>query len=190
MNFRTSRKQQKSSGMQVLSFFLVAVLFILVTIGTAKASSEKLFSALDQVEDYGLPINYGNDEASQTIHVFSCLDCKHCVRLHKQIPDLVSSGIQVKYYPLAIRPRMSKSYQQMAGIWNLPVQERAEALDKAFADADSFTIKSNDDIALQLGGSLARDLGLSGTPAIIFPDGRIHRGYASSTQMLRYLSTL
>jgi len=177
--------------------FLGSIALIILSIGlfmgvTVRDSVAKniVVETLATANDNNIVINYGNSTAEQSIYVFSSLDCSYCVRFHDEVPYLVKRGIKVIYIPLSISPRMSDTYQKMAAIWNLPGAERAAALDRAFADTDAFNLVSRKDKSLRLGQSLADQLSINVTPTIIFPDGSIHRGYASSRQILRYLQSL
>lgn len=117
---------------------------------------------------------YGNPSAEKRVIVFDDPDCPYCARLHEDLKKLLAKrkdvAVYVKLFPLKIHP---DAYEKSKAI---VCARSAKLLDDAFAQkpvpkAKCETTELEDNI------KLAKELGIEGTPAVIFPDGRLLRGY-------------
>ncbi|WP_110667131.1 DsbC family protein [Salinicola halophilus] len=113
-------------------------------------------------------------EIKARLTVFTDPTCPYCHKLHEEMAELNERGIEVDYLAF---PRMgpnSEIARQLAGVWC--ADNRSEAMSAAFRGE---TIEVPDDcdapIAEQYG--LGVESGIQGTPAIIFPSGKMVPGY-------------
>ena len=121
-------------------------------------------------------IVYGNPSAEKRIIVFDDPECPYCARLHDDLKKLLANRkdvvVYVKLFPLKIHP---DAYEKSRSV---VCAKSAKLLDDAFAQkpvpkpkVKCETTEIEDNI------KLAKELGIEGTPAVIFPDGRLLRGY-------------
>ncbi|MBI3398224.1 MAG: DsbC family protein [Deltaproteobacteria bacterium] len=128
----------------------------------------------------------GNPMASKKIIVFDDPDCPYCKKLHEEIKKILKTrkdiAFYIKLYPLDIHP---KAYEKSKAIL---CKKSVNLLDDAFAgkelpQPDCNTKEVDDNI------NLGRNLGINGTPAIIFSDGRLLPGYVDSQTLIKMLET-
>ena len=127
----------------------------------------------------------GNPSGKKRLIVFTDPDCSFCARLHAELKKLVvlepDLAIYIKMFPLKMHPDAYDKARVILGSHSL------ELLEKAFAkgtlpEPGSKDPKEPVDETLKVGESL----GIDGTPAIIFPDGRLVSG-ARDVSVLRGL---
>ncbi len=130
----------------------------------------------------------GDDEAivfspaqvKHTVTVFTDIDCGYCRKLHNQIDEYLDEGIEVRYLLYPRNGPASKSWSTSEDVWC--AKDRNEALTAAKQDRGFETSKCDASIV----GShyvLGRDVGLSGTPAIVLEDGTLIGGYVPPAQL-------
>ena len=117
----------------------------------------------------------GNPNGKKRLIVFTDPVCPFCVRLHGELKKLVAMepdlAIYIKMFPLKMHPDAYDKARVILGSGSL------EMLEKAFAKESLPAPGSKDpkepvDETLKVGEAL----GIDGTPAIIFPDGRLVAG--------------
>lgn len=123
----------------------------------------------------------GNPKAEKKIIVFDDPECPYCGKLHDEIKKIVAKrsdlAFYIKMYPLAMHPG---AYEKSKAI---VCQKSPKLLDDAFAGkklpkAECETQEIDNNI------KLAEELGISGTPAMVLPDGRLVPGYVSGDALL------
>jgi len=124
---------------------------------------------------------FGDPGAAKRVIVFDDPECPYCRKLHEEIKKILGKRkdivFYVKLYPLPIHPA---AYDQSRAI---DCAQSTQMLEDAFADkklpkpgCKSAEVDDN----LKLG----RRLGISGTPAVILPDGRLIPGYVPADVLL------
>lgn len=127
----------------------------------------------------------GNPMAKYKIIVFDDVECPYCKKLHYEIKKIISErkdvAFYIKLFPLDIHPT---AYEKSRSIYCN--NKSVKLLDDAFegktlpkADCDAKVIDEN----IKLGKSF----GITGTPTIIFPDGRLLPGYMEAQALLKML---
>lgn len=151
---------------------------------------EQLGKPLDmkKVDLAGIPladaIVMGSPMAKTRIIVFDDPDCPFCKRLHEEIKKLLKErkdiAFYIKLYPLDIHP---DAYEKSKAI---VCKKSIQLLDDAFAgkkipkpDCEAREVDEN----IKLGKSL----GITGTPTLIFPDGRALPGFVDGPTLLKML---
>jgi thiol:disulfide interchange protein DsbC len=112
--------------------------------------------------------------AKYVVTVFTDLDCPYCRKLHSQIAQYNAKGIAIRY---AFFPRHgigSPTYFQAISVWCSA--DRQDALTRAKLGQDIPSRKCTNPVDKEY--KLALDLGISGTPGLILPDGTLYPGYA------------
>lgn len=122
-------------------------------------------------------------ETAHTITVFTDIDCPYCRKLHQEMGELNDRGITVRYmlYPRAGVP--SKSYDKAVSVWC--AEDRNAAMDDAKAGRP--TPKRDCDTPIAGHMSLAREVGLTGTPYTVTDTGRVVSGYMPAANLFESL---
>lgn len=126
----------------------------------------------------------GDPEAEKRIIVFDDPECSYCAKLHKEIKKILSERKDVVFYlKLFPLPSHPGAYGKSKAI---VCARSVEMLDDAFAgkklpEATCETDEVDNNLAL------GKKLGIHGTPAIIFPDGRLLPGYVPAEALLELL---
>ncbi len=129
----------------------------------------------------------GNPKAKYKIIVFDDVECPYCKKLHEEIKKIIKErkdiAFLIKLFPLDIHPT---AYEKSRSVYCNNKSEKL--LDDAFegktlpkANCEAKVIDENI--------KLAKSLGISGTPAIIFPDGRLLPGYVDGPALIKILET-
>lgn len=125
-----------------------------------------------------------------TISVFTDVNCSFCRALHKNIAELNAAGIAVEYlaWPregvTTTAGRPTSTYTEMVSVWC--ASDRKAAFAAATQDRVKSATCSTNPVKDQF--DLGVRLGVSGTPNIIGPDGRVLGGYLSTDQLLAALN--
>ena len=119
-------------------------------------------------------IMFSPSEVKYTVSVFTDIDCTYCRRLHSQFQEYMAHGIAVRYLLYPRNGPASRSWNTSEEVWC--ANDRPNALTMAKLDRD-FESSSCDASAVQDHYVIGRDVGLSGTPAIILDDGTLIGGY-------------
>jgi thiol:disulfide interchange protein DsbC len=105
-------------------------------------------------------------EVKHSVTVFTDIDCTYCRKLHAQIDEYMDRGIAVRY---VLYPRNGPASRACS-------RDRNSALTAAKLDREFQTSKC-DTSMLTKHYTLGQDIGLNGTPAIVFEDGTMVAGY-------------
>ena len=114
------------------------------------------------------------------VSVFTDVDCTYCRRLHSQIDEYLAHGIEVRYLLYPRNGPASAAWSTSEDVWC--ASDRNAALTKAKLD-QAFSSATCDSSAVQNHFVLGRDVGLSGTPAIVLDDGTLISGYLPPDQL-------
>lgn len=112
-------------------------------------------------------------EVRATISVFTDVDCTFCRRLHGDIDEILEHGIKVRYLAYPRGGTSADSYGKMLSVWCADDRQRALTQAKhgqnvPERDCDNPVLKHYE---------LGNRLGITGTPAIVLPDGTVVPGY-------------
>jgi thiol:disulfide interchange protein DsbC len=121
-----------------------------------------------------------------TITVFTDIDCGYCRRLHSQIAEYNKLGIGVRYLFYPRSGPDTESWHKAEAVWC--AKDRNDALTRA---KNGETIKSPKcpTAIIARDWELGHKFDLSGTPAIVLPSGEMLEGYATPSQLAKYLKT-
>lgn len=120
------------------------------------------------------------DEVKHTVTVFTDIDCGYCRKLHSEIDQYMAKGIQVRYVLYPRNGPASKAWNTSEEVWCS--RDRNAALTAAKLDR-SFESSKCDASIVSDHYMLGRDIGLSGTPAIVLEDGTLIGGYMPPAQL-------
>ncbi len=128
----------------------------------------------------------GNPKGKKKLFVFTDPDCPFCAKLHPELKKLAAQDrslvIYVKMFPLQVHPKAFDKAKVILG------RGSAELLDKAFAGQPlpplgplDYRKPVDDTIAL------ATSLGITATPTLVMPDGRLVQGYYDVATLRQYI---
>ena len=125
-------------------------------------------------------ITFSPEDVKYSVAVFTDIDCTYCRRLHSQIEEYMSYGIEVRYLLYPRNGPASRAWNTAEEVWCS--SDRQNALTLAKLDR-KFETSPCDSSMVQQHYGIGRDVGLSGTPAIVFPDGTLVAGYLPPSQL-------
>ena len=128
----------------------------------------------------------GNPKGSKKLYVFTDPDCPYCRKGHIELKKLAKIApdvaIHVMLYPLAMHPAAYDKSRTVVETMSL------DLLDKAFEGKDvpkpkkESSKKAIDEIV-----KFANDNGISGTPTMVMPDGKIEVGMRDAETLKKML---
>lgn len=123
------------------------------------------------------------DEVKATITVFTDVDCTYCRALHRDLETLMAKGLQVRYLAYPRGGEQAGSFEKMISVWCS--EDRQKTLTQA-KNGQNLPARDCENPVLAH-YALGNELGISGTPAIIFPDGRLIPGYLDADTLAAML---
>ena len=122
-------------------------------------------------------------EVRAAITVFTDVDCTYCRALHRDMETLLELGIEVRYLAYPRGGAQATSYEKMISVWCS--DDRKKTLTQA---KNGQNLPARDCEAPVLAHyQLGNELGISGTPAIVFPDGQLIPGYLDAETLASML---
>lgn len=121
-----------------------------------------------------------------TVSVFTDIDCGYCRRLHQQIAEYNELGIAVEYLFFPRAGLGSESFDKAVNVWCAADRKDALTAAKAGQPVEAKTC----DNPVEEEFALGQKIGISGTPAVIAPDGTQLGGYVPPEQLLQRLEQL
>ncbi len=125
-------------------------------------------------------ITFSPEEVKYSVSIFTDIDCSYCRRLHAQIEEYLAYGIEVRYLLYPRNGPASRAWNTAEEVWCS--SDRQNALTLAKLDR-KFETSPCDSSMVQQHYGIGRDVGLSGTPAIVFSDGTLVAGYLPPSQL-------
>jgi thiol:disulfide interchange protein DsbC len=125
-------------------------------------------------------ILFSPTDKQYTISVFTDVECTYCRRLHSQIDEYLAHGIEVRYLMYPRNGPTSQAWATAEEVWCS--SDRNSALTAAKGDR-KFASTNCDASMVQNHYGIGREIGLSGTPAIVFDDGTLISGYVPPDQL-------
>ncbi|MDA0790291.1 MAG: DsbC family protein [Proteobacteria bacterium] len=125
-------------------------------------------------------------EVKATLTVFTDVDCGYCRRLHQEVPELNRMGIAVRYlaYPrMGIHEPHTPSYNKLVSAWCADNRKLALTQAKAGQAIEEKFCENPVDQQFAMGEAM----GVTGTPAILYEDGRLSAGYKPAAQFAQIL---
>jgi len=137
-------------------------------------------------------IEYKAENEKYVVTVFTDITCGYCRKMHGQMADYNERGITFRYlaYPRSgIKDRtgnLSQGFKDLRSVWCH--EDNALALTKAKAGtgvADRIC-----EVPIEAQFNFGRQIGVSGTPAIILPNGMMVPGYQPPAQLEELLKNI
>ena len=150
---------------------------------TNEETKSRRVDLLNSIPSNELIIFKSKNEIS-AITVFTDVDCGYCRKLHSQISEYNKVGITVKYAAFPRSGIGTQTFTKMVGAWC------ADDPKKVITDLKNdkkLNLDFCDDQPIAKHYVIGQKLGISGTPAIITPDGELIPGYVSPEELLSRL---
>lgn len=125
------------------------------------------------------------EEKRFTVSIFTDIDCTFCRRLHAQMDEYLAQGIEIRYFLYPRNGPTSPSWAKAEEVWC--ADDRNAALTMAKLDQD-FESHGCNPATVSKHFAMGQDVGLTGTPALVFEDGTLISGYLPPEQMLQALN--
>jgi len=128
-------------------------------------------------------IIYEPEDRQTSITVFTDVDCTYCRALHRDLEALLELGIEVRYVAYPRGGEQATSFEKMISVWCSDDRQRSLTQAK-----NGQNLPARDcETPVMAHYALGNELGISGTPAIVFPDGRVIPGYLDSDTLASML---
>ncbi|MFT5134981.1 MAG: thiol:disulfide interchange protein DsbC [Arenicella sp.] len=147
-----------------------------------QASSERMASLLKDVPTSKM-IVYGPENPKRYMTVFTDIDCGYCRKLHNEVPELNAAGIEVRYLAFPRAGIGSASHKKYVSVWCNDDQQTALTTAKAGGNVAAASCDNPIEETYKLG----KQVGVKGTPTIIFDDGTVAPGYLPSATLIERL---
>ena len=131
-------------------------------------------------------IVFAPEEPAYELTVFTDIDCGYCRKLHEQVPAYNEEGIAIRYMAFPRAGIGSRSYEKAVTVWCSDDQQKA--MTEAKAGVEMAPIQCENPVAEQY--QLGMTLGVSGTPALLTPDGQLIPGYVPPAQLRQRLDRM
>lgn len=152
---------------------------------TKKNVSEDAKSAirLAAIDELGADkmLVYRPEKVKDIITVVTDIDCPYCRRLHSEIPDYLKYDIEVRYIFMPLKG--ASDMKKTVSVWCSDDKQLALDIAKAGGEVEAKTC----DNPIREHLKLARELGVSGTPAIILENGQLLPGYVPVDKLVAEL---
>ena len=145
-------------------------------------TNKKIVEAVSTVPTSKM-IVYGPENPKRYITVFTDIDCGYCRKLHSEVSELTAAGIQVRYLAFPRAGIGSQSYNKYVSVWCNGDQQDSLTKAKSGVSVASATCANPIEETYKLG----QEIGVRGTPMVIFDDGNISPGYLPSAELIRRL---
>ena len=133
--------------------------------------------------DTSSQITFAPDEPEYELMVFTDIDCGYCRKLHAQMEEYNEQGIAISYMAFPRAGVGSRSYEKAVSVWC--AEDQQEAMTQAKQGADPDPMQCENPIAEQY--QLGMQLGVTGTPALLTPDGALIPGYVPPEKLRQRL---
>lgn len=131
-------------------------------------------------------ISFAPENPKYELIVFTDIDCGYCRKLHNQMDGYNEQGIAINYMAFPRAGIGSDSYDKFVSVWCSADQQEAMTLAKN--GTDPIPQKCPNPVADQY--ELGREVGVTGTPALLASDGTLIPGYMPPEQLRQRLDSL
>ncbi|MDP2754294.1 MAG: DsbC family protein [Nitrospirota bacterium] len=156
-----------------------------VSIKDKENLTQERLTEINKVDVSKIPLDdalvMGNKDAKHRVIVFDDPDCQFCAKLHQEMKKVIEKrkdiAFYIKMFPLKIHP---EAYEKSKAI----VCEKSLTLLEDAFDKKQLPKPKCETSAIDENLKLGEKLGISGTPALIMPDGRVISGYKEADAII------
>ncbi len=146
----------------------------------------KLLAQIDEDTMLIYPAISAQSEIAE-ISIFTDVDCPYCSKLHNEIDALNRNGVKVRYLAYPMAGLYTPSHSKLEAVWcstdpkeMLPILQ--QGLTTELDDCEYAPIESH--------FKLAKRIGVTGTPTIVFSSGLMLSGYHSAEELLAIVQSI
>ncbi len=139
-----------------------------------------LIAAVDEADMIIYP---AEGESRATLTVFTDVDCPYCQRLHSEISKLNEYGITIRYLAFPRSGLDQVTYPKMVSTWC--AENRNLIFTTVSRGAAIPQLECENPVAEQY--QLGREVGVTGTPTLVFEDGSSVPGYVPADDLAAFL---
>ena len=136
--------------------------------------------------DPGQQIVFTPAKAEYDLLVFTDIDCGYCRKLHDQMDEYLEQGIAIHYLAFPRAGVGSHSFDKYVSVWCADDQQTALTQAKAGIEPDP----KQCDNPIEDQYNLGREVGVTGTPALLTSDGMLIPGYMPPEQLKTRLDAI
>ena len=129
-------------------------------------------------------VEFVAENARHTVYVFTDISCGYCRQFHRDMAELNSRGVAVRYLAFPRAGIDSDSFKEMESIWC--AADPNEAMTLAKQGRPVKPAQCDNPVRRQY--ELGQTLGVSGTPAIYLENGQKVPGYVPPDDLLEALA--
>ena len=157
----------------------------IISIKDKKNLTQERLTEINRVDVSKIPLDdaivMGDRDAKHLVIVFSDPDCQFCAKLHQEMKKVIEKrkdiAFYIKMFPLKIHP---EAYEKSKAI----VCEKSLSLLEDAFDKKQLPKPKCETSAIDENLKLGEKLGISGTPALIMPDGRVISGFKEADAII------
>ncbi|GAA0859129.1 bifunctional protein-disulfide isomerase/oxidoreductase DsbC [Aliiglaciecola litoralis] len=131
-------------------------------------------------------IEFTAPEEKYIVNVFTDITCGYCRKLHREMDEYMANGITVRYFAFPRGGVNSKSYRDMVSVWCADDQQHAMTIAKTGGTVE----KSNCANAVAQQYEFGQQVGVTGTPNIVLPNGAMIPGYQPARDLRNALDQI
>ncbi len=131
-------------------------------------------------------IVFSPENPEYELMVFTDIDCGYCRKLHEQIEEYMANGIAIRYLAFPRAGVGSHSFDKYVSVWCAENQQQALTLAKSGSEPEP--LQCDNPVTSQY--ELGREVGVTGTPALLTRDGTLIPGYMPPEQLKQRLEAL
>lgn len=131
-------------------------------------------------------ISFAPEDTVHELLVFTDIDCGYCRKLHNQMAEYNREGIAIRYLAFPRAGLGSASYDKYVSVWC--ADDKQEALTLAKNGSEPEPKQCVNPIAEQY--ELGREVGVTGTPALLTSNGTLIPGYVPPAQLRQRLESM
>lgn len=153
---------------------------------TEKARAGERAETMAAFGEDGLITYPADGDQKAEIDVFTDIDCPYCRKLHDEMDRLNELGITVNYYAFPRSGPGTPSFAKYESVWC--ADDQLAAMNQAKAGETVADESCDNPVEEQY--QLGRQVGVTGTPAILLEDGNMIRGYVPADKLAEGLGLL
>lgn len=139
--------------------------------------------AIESVGEDSMLVYPPKGETKHTVTVFTDIDCPYCKKLHSEVPAMNDAHIKVRYLLMPRAGKDTPSYQKAVSAWcgENPQKAYTDSINGEFVEQKTCTNPVDKHM------TLATEMSIAGTPAIILESGTMIPGYVPASRLIEML---
>lgn len=125
------------------------------------------------------PVVFKAKDEKHKLTVFTDIDCGYCAKLHREMPQINAKGITVEYLMFPRAGLKSNSYDKAVSMWCSDDQQQSMTDAKERREIEEKTCENPVEMQYNLG----REVGVTGTPALVTSTGKLIPGYMPADRL-------